>query len=415
MARAALDRGYEYLAICDHTPAVGAVRGLTADDLRRQAIRAAVKIREHLLGPAHSAQQAALPQDAWEELGRTMRRLRYTERRNWQAASQSLLQDFDYTAGRLQREIELLRQNLASSGTPKLVTTASEIAADLIALDDEFESVTLDLKERSATVLTASITLEDVYLGPFRVVLHWEQIGRTRAYVVHAEEPNCPEDRDDVTHPHVQENHLCEGEGAAPIKASLNAGRLLDFFVLIRQILGTYNPESAHISLANWHGGVSCTSCDSTLPRDDYSTCERCVEPLCGSCSSGCDGCSRYVCNECSGDCAQCGNHFCLGCLTSPPGTYRLLCDTCLEAQQKDPSDDTKDEVPPEPPASPTAAAIQPAAPAADPVCVGQTPLRPRPRRNRSGRVRHEQPARPAARRRRSSRAAAVLADDGQV
>jgi DNA polymerase (family X) len=37
MARAALGRGYEYLAICDHTPAVGAVRGLTPDDVRRQA------------------------------------------------------------------------------------------------------------------------------------------------------------------------------------------------------------------------------------------------------------------------------------------------------------------------------------------------------------------------------------------
>jgi DNA polymerase (family 10) len=37
MGRAARERGYDYLAICDHTPAVGAVRGLTADDLRRQA------------------------------------------------------------------------------------------------------------------------------------------------------------------------------------------------------------------------------------------------------------------------------------------------------------------------------------------------------------------------------------------
>jgi DNA polymerase (family 10) len=36
MARAAMERGYEYLAICDHTPAVGAVPGLTADDVRRQ-------------------------------------------------------------------------------------------------------------------------------------------------------------------------------------------------------------------------------------------------------------------------------------------------------------------------------------------------------------------------------------------
>jgi DNA polymerase (family 10) len=37
MGRAALELGYDYVAICDHTPAVGAVRGLTPDDVRRQA------------------------------------------------------------------------------------------------------------------------------------------------------------------------------------------------------------------------------------------------------------------------------------------------------------------------------------------------------------------------------------------
>jgi DNA polymerase (family X) len=37
MGRAAQQRGYDYLAICDHTPAVGAVQGLTPDDVRRQA------------------------------------------------------------------------------------------------------------------------------------------------------------------------------------------------------------------------------------------------------------------------------------------------------------------------------------------------------------------------------------------
>jgi len=36
MGRAAIERGYEYLAICDHTPAVGAVRGLSPDEVRRQ-------------------------------------------------------------------------------------------------------------------------------------------------------------------------------------------------------------------------------------------------------------------------------------------------------------------------------------------------------------------------------------------
>ena len=37
MGRAARERGYDYLAICDHTPAVGAVPGLTPTDVRRQA------------------------------------------------------------------------------------------------------------------------------------------------------------------------------------------------------------------------------------------------------------------------------------------------------------------------------------------------------------------------------------------
>jgi DNA polymerase (family 10) len=36
MGRAARALEYDYLAICDHTPAVGAVRGLTPDDVRRQ-------------------------------------------------------------------------------------------------------------------------------------------------------------------------------------------------------------------------------------------------------------------------------------------------------------------------------------------------------------------------------------------
>lgn len=37
MGRAARDLGYDYVAICDHTPAVGAVRGLSPSDVRRQA------------------------------------------------------------------------------------------------------------------------------------------------------------------------------------------------------------------------------------------------------------------------------------------------------------------------------------------------------------------------------------------
>src|SRR4029450_9969770 len=43
------ERGYDYLAICDHTPAVGAVRGLTPDDVRRQG--AEIAAANELLAP----------------------------------------------------------------------------------------------------------------------------------------------------------------------------------------------------------------------------------------------------------------------------------------------------------------------------------------------------------------------------
>jgi DNA polymerase (family X) len=46
MAVAARDRGYEYLAICDHTPNVRVVPGLDADALRRQAVEIAAANEE---------------------------------------------------------------------------------------------------------------------------------------------------------------------------------------------------------------------------------------------------------------------------------------------------------------------------------------------------------------------------------
>jgi DNA polymerase (family 10) len=46
MATAARDRGYEYLAVCDHTPGVTVVPGLDADALRRQAVEIAAANEE---------------------------------------------------------------------------------------------------------------------------------------------------------------------------------------------------------------------------------------------------------------------------------------------------------------------------------------------------------------------------------
>jgi DNA polymerase (family X) len=49
MGRAAREQGYDYLAICDHTPAVGAVQGLSADEVRRQGFEIAAA--NELLAP----------------------------------------------------------------------------------------------------------------------------------------------------------------------------------------------------------------------------------------------------------------------------------------------------------------------------------------------------------------------------
>jgi DNA polymerase (family 10) len=49
MAEAARDRGYEYIAICDHTVSVRVVTGLEADDVRRQA--AEIHSANELLAP----------------------------------------------------------------------------------------------------------------------------------------------------------------------------------------------------------------------------------------------------------------------------------------------------------------------------------------------------------------------------
>ncbi len=384
---------------------------ITKTKQRRWALRTAVKIHEHLLGPARRPPLSDLPQAAWDELHRTAERLRYAQRQGWHVAAQSLCDDLHYMSGSIQRHLEMFREQLPARSALQQVAPPSEIAADLQALEQEFEDVELHLKEHRVSVVTAPIVLEDVELGRFRIVLRWDRIGLAHAYEVIAEEERAAEGNSDVTHPHVRDQSLCEGDGAAAVKAALSSGRLLDFFVLVRQILGTYNPGSAHVSLSSWNGGASCQGCGTSLSEDDYSTCERCSDVVCSDCSNGCCGCQRYVCNECTGTCAACGNCFCLGCLSNHAGTFRLLCDTCLEdLEKKDQSDDKKDEAPAEEPADPPQ---PPPAAEADSVCVGQTAPSPRPRRNRSRRIRSEQPRQPATRRRRAARPAAVHAGDG--
>lgn len=74
------------------------------------------------------------------------------------------------------------------------------------------------------------------------------------SYTVVAVTPNPCEKDDRTVHPHVHDESLCEGEGEAAIGKALSQVRLLDFFVLVHQILQTDNAGSAYARLNEWTG-----------------------------------------------------------------------------------------------------------------------------------------------------------------
>src|SRR5690606_3706651 len=106
--------------------------------------------------------------------------------------------------------------------------------------------IQFDPKWSRVTVVTDDIQLEGIPLGPFKIKLDWSRLGDSQPYEVIAVEANPASSSDDVTHPHVQDNRLCEGDGRQALQKALAQGRLFDFFVLVRQILTTYNPSSAY-------------------------------------------------------------------------------------------------------------------------------------------------------------------------
>jgi hypothetical protein len=121
-----------------------------------------------------------------------------------------------------------------------------------MTLYDEFENVEIDLKKHEISVTTEPITLEGIFLGPFQIQLVWEKLGNSSPYSIKALDPHPAEANEDVTHPHVQDESLCEGEGRMAIQNSLREGRLGDFFLLVAQVLRTYGKGSAYIELNDW-------------------------------------------------------------------------------------------------------------------------------------------------------------------
>lgn len=204
---------------------------------------------------------------------------------------------------------------------------------ELLSLFGEFPYVEWDLRKKSLSVHTDRVELNDIDLGPFEIRLSIREIGSSSRYRVLALEPNPCADDSDTPHPHVHHDGLCEGDGNLAIQRALAEGRLLDFFVLVRQVLRTYNASSAYHSLEDWFA-TPCADCGHSVRDDERYECERCGSGLCGTCVSSCGNCGQTTCADCTSPCAACSCRRCDSCLCPCETCSQTHCQDCLDDGQ---------------------------------------------------------------------------------
>lgn len=226
----------------------------------------------------------------------------------------------------------LQRFKVFISGDKPKLPNLSDIFAELSQIEQELGEYKFDLKEKTISVITEPVTLEDIDLGPFEIRLSIDQISgiyNTAPYEVIALEPNPAGSDCNVTHPHVSHDRVCEGDGHIPIRRALEQGRFCDFFTLIVNILQTYNPQSPYVELDKWEGR-SCYDCGCTVSDEDCYCCESCDESFCAYCSTCCEICSVTICLGCAYQCPSCEIPVCGNCTAKCKDCEKTFCENCV-------------------------------------------------------------------------------------
>ncbi len=220
-------------------------------------------------------------------------------------------------------------------GPQNKIPKLSLLVEELNQLQEEFGSVDFDKTENTISVVTDPVTLEDIYLGPFTIRLaidNLSELFKDSPYRVIALDPNPAGTDENVTHPHVSSEILCEGDGCVAIRASLEQGRLSDFFTMVRSILNTYNPDSPYVALHDWDG-TPCYDCGYTTSSEDAYYCSSCDHDYCEECSTYCRCCDETICLSCSQQCPLCEEYICGNCLLRCAQCGSLCCSSCLEEE----------------------------------------------------------------------------------
>jgi hypothetical protein len=233
------------------------------------------------------------------------------------------MNDFSYHLGRFKELINCDDVN---------IPTLADIVSELLQMEQEFEKFNFDLAGKTISVTTKSIVLEDVSFGPFEIKLllnDFNKLYTERPYRVIALDPNPAGSDDNVTHPHVSCERLCEGEGHTAIGKALEQGRLCDFFTMAIGVLENYNPDSPYVALSDWQG-YSCYDCGCTIGSDESYYCEHCGNDYCDHCSTYCQKCDTTICLGCAFECPDCGEPVCNRCTAVCKECEERFCKDCL-------------------------------------------------------------------------------------
>ncbi len=299
---------------------------------QRQALRAAKGIREALTYYQSCAKPPMLPEYSRELCQRLLRMIETARRRDWRLAMNRLELRLLQVVADYSSSLVRLRNDLTATRSWRYSVDEKAIAYDLLALPSEFSKVQIDLKMNLVAVDTQPIVLLGIDLGRFRVILDWQTLRQYHSYRVIALDPNPATSKPTVTHPHVKDDELCEGDGQSAICNALNHGRILDFFLLVRQILENYNSSTAYAVLESWQD-EECDDCGSMVSDDRLVTCGCCEENICRDCTTNCLECGESFCAIHVDKCGHCGESFCRSCSAVCRQCRKRFCEECLDEQ----------------------------------------------------------------------------------
>ncbi|HEX3313431.1 MAG TPA: hypothetical protein VHR72_01015, partial [Gemmataceae bacterium] len=241
------------------------------------------------------------------------RRLRLALARNLSQAAATLKQELNGTLRSAALRIEELRTTYGDEN--RRMPDRCEWVKELRHLEAEFGAVEVRWADTVIRVVTDPIVLHGIRLGPFAIEFDWtcdRRSTRARSFRIKALKPNPPSGRDDVTHPHVQDEILCAGDANDSLDEAVAAGRLVDAFLLVQSVLATYNANSPYVRLDEWDG-LLCAECGRRVGSSETQSCEGCDCTLCDECGDRCEGCSETRCGDCLSPCDVCLARHCRG------------------------------------------------------------------------------------------------------